>query len=198
MCVCPEEFDTFIRLVSENGSTGFIGEDADFFITFDDGYADNYSEAFPILKKYGVKATVFVIPLLVGKEGYLDEVMIKEMSDSGLISVQCHTYSHVSLEAPDMSRAELERELALSKEYLEDLTGREVYALAYPGGKYCDMITGYISETGLYDYALTTETPFLFNCGDPYALPRTGVGPGLTEKQMKQMLGRINLYELLN
>lgn len=71
-------------------------------ITFDDGYQSNYEYAYPILKKYGMKATIFVIGSSVGKDEYKDTGLpmlphfgvseAREMENSGLISIQSHTY----------------------------------------------------------------------------------------------------------
>lgn len=64
-------------------------------VTFDDGYKNNYTEAFPILKKYGIKATIFINTKYVGNDDYyLSWENVKEMYESGLIDFQMHTHSH--------------------------------------------------------------------------------------------------------
>ena len=78
-------------------------------ITFDDGYIDNYTNAMPILKKYGMRATVFVVPGFTGVQAnYLNWEQLKEMEKNGF-TIQSHTLNHRALEElpDDEIRAEL-------------------------------------------------------------------------------------------
>ena len=64
-------------------------------VTFDDGYKNNYTLAYPILKKYNIKATIFLNTRYVGNNAdYLSWENIKEMYESGLVDFQMHTHSH--------------------------------------------------------------------------------------------------------
>jgi peptidoglycan/xylan/chitin deacetylase (PgdA/CDA1 family) len=101
-------------------------------ITFDDGYEDNYLNAYPILKETGLTATIFVIPAMVGKEGYLTWGQIAEMSESGLVTIGSHTLTHSCL--PGMAVQQLGREIAGSKSSIEGHLGKKVNTFSYPLG----------------------------------------------------------------
>jgi len=80
-------------------------------ITFDDGYRDNYTYAFPILKKYGLPATVFIIVNEVGRLDRLSWDEIKEMQDSGIITFGSHTLGPEPL-IKISSKAELRKHMS--------------------------------------------------------------------------------------
>ncbi|MBR5914524.1 MAG: polysaccharide deacetylase family protein [Selenomonadaceae bacterium] len=114
-------------------------------ITFDDGYIDNYENAFPILQKYGLRATIFVIAAFVGKEGYMDWEHLIEMEENG-ITMQSHTLNHIALEElPDDG---LRVELLNSKLMLEEKLGHSVDFVAYPTGTYNLHIAAIAKEVG--------------------------------------------------
>ncbi len=102
-------------------------------ITFDDGYMNNYTEAFPILKDLNMKATIFCVGNSLDGSYYLSHEAIKEMSDYG-IDIESHTVNHVHLDT--LSYDEQLLELKKSKEILENITGKEVLSIAYPFGDY--------------------------------------------------------------
>ena len=104
-------------------------------ITFDDGYADNYEYAYPILKKYGFKATIFLIYDFTNTyPNYLTWEQINEMKASGLIHFESHTMTHANL-SKLTSRDELRHEIADSRIALSEKLGREISYIAYPGGR---------------------------------------------------------------
>ena len=102
-------------------------------ITFDDGYRDNYNNAFPILKEFNMSATIFVISSYLNRDLYLTSEEIKEISDYG-IDIESHTVSHVKLST--LSYKDQLKELKDSKEAIENITGNPVISIAYPEGKF--------------------------------------------------------------
>ena len=113
-------------------------------ITFDDGTADNYELAFPVLQELGIKANIFVV--CEGVDGHthwenpeekpwlrmLSWNQIESMRDSGLIEFGSHTMRHPDLNALPLEDAQWE--IAESKRRLEAKVGKDIIAFAYPFG----------------------------------------------------------------
>ncbi|SHI55753.1 polysaccharide deacetylase family protein [Desulfofundulus thermosubterraneus] len=151
-------------------------------ITFDDGYLDNYTYAFPILKKYGFTATIFVVAHTVGKTNTFDAGRqpvnkmagwreLKEMADYG-ITIGAHTLDH-----PRLTRIPLEearRQIKESKALLEAGLGRPVEVFSYPYGRYNRELALAVRESG-YRAAVTTEQGLACLGDDPFTLKRIRV-----------------------
>lgn len=146
-------------------------------LTFDDGYFSNYEYAYPILREYGMQATIFAIGVSVGKDTYkdTDHAMTphfgadeaREMVDSGLISVQSHTFDMHQWppfedgnaqvretllpfdgEADADYEAAVEADFAESRELLESITGQPVNTLAFPEGAYVTLTQDALRSAG--------------------------------------------------
>ena len=146
-------------------------------LTFDDGYFSNYEYAFLILQEYDMQATIFAIGVSVGKDTYkdTDHAMTphfgadeaREMVDSGLISVQSHTFDMHQWppfedgnaqvretllpfdgEADADYEAAVEADFAESRELLESITGQPVNALAFPEGAYVTLTQDALRSAG--------------------------------------------------
>ncbi len=103
-------------------------------LTFDDGYRDFYTDAYPILKKYHVKATAYVVPGFFDKPNYLLISQVKELGKDETIELGAHTMHHVYLK--DMASIFAEREILQSKYTLEDIIHKPVISFAYPYGAF--------------------------------------------------------------
>lgn len=195
MAVTPAQFDRQMAALKEAGYTAVSPEqlrayvqsrqplpEQPVLITFDDGYYSNYEYAFPILQKYGMKATIFVIGSSVGHMKYykdtqftltphFGEAEIREMQASGLITIQSHTYDmhqtakyetgparETVLALPGETEehyiSALQEDLRLQRQLLEDLCG-EIWAMAYPCGLYDDLSRTVLHEDGI---AMTVTT----------------------------------------
>ncbi|MCI8332276.1 MAG: polysaccharide deacetylase family protein [Clostridiales bacterium] len=138
--VRPGDFEDQIKALIEEDYVFLFANDyrktkqKSIMITFDDGYLDNYTTMFPIIKKYNVKVTIFLITDSIGKPEHMTEEQIKEMADSGLVKFESHTATHPSL--PNLNEQQLINEFERSITKIEELTGQKVTALAYPGGNF--------------------------------------------------------------
>ncbi len=138
-------------------------------ITFDDGFLDNFQNAFPVLKEMNFPATIFVITENINKEHWLFEEDLRILDDSG-ISIGSHTVTHAFL--PDHSAEEVETELRHSKEHLEEILGHSVTLFSYPAGGVTPPIRQAVEKAG-YVGAVTTN--YGKTRHDPYALHRVKV-----------------------
>jgi len=143
-------------------------------ITFDDGYLDNYTHAYPVLKKYNIPAAIFVVINRVGKhlgnDDYMSWQQIKELSVSGLVTIGSHSMNHPNLSEID-SEAELREEIFESKRILEKELNQEVKFFSYPFGGRSLEARRLVSLSG-YKAALGTNFPKGSPGDDPYALKR--------------------------
>jgi peptidoglycan/xylan/chitin deacetylase (PgdA/CDA1 family) len=114
-------------------------------ITFDDGLNSHRRPAADVLEDAGFRGTFFVNPAMVGTQGFLNTRDLRELSDHGH-DVESHGWSHVPL--PRCGPAELRMELRRSKETLEDWLGREVDAIAVPGGAYNKSVLRAAADAG--------------------------------------------------
>jgi peptidoglycan/xylan/chitin deacetylase (PgdA/CDA1 family) len=138
-------------------------------ITFDDGFYNNYKYAYPVLKKYNFPATLFMITSKIGQDGWCGWKELKEMSDSGLITIGSHTVNHKWL--PTMGTEQLKRELADSKAALENGLGKKVDYLCYPIGAHDDRVERLTKEAG-YKAAVATNPGRISPEEDVYAIKR--------------------------
>lgn len=141
-------------------------------ITFDDGFEDNYTNAFPVLKEYHFPAIIFVVTDIVGKSGFLTWEQIKEMEKFD-ISFGSHTRLHAYL--PSLDKAEQRNQIRGSKEILEQQLGHQIEYFAYPSGGFNDSILSVLKEAG-YKAACTTNRGYRRLNDDPYMIKRIRFG----------------------
>ncbi|HXG36708.1 MAG TPA: polysaccharide deacetylase family protein [Dehalococcoidia bacterium] len=155
-------------------------------LTFDDGYADHYTDAFRLLKQYGFIGTFAVFTNGIDKtaEGYLTAVQIQEMAAAGMEFVS-HTINHADLGAAP--EAQVIEELRVSREVLSKLVGWPVQFLIYPygspfaRGSQADQarVVKLVQQEG-YAGAVTTRPSTVQSSAQPYALNRINVARGIS------------------
>ncbi|NEZ47358.1 polysaccharide deacetylase family protein [Clostridium niameyense] len=123
-------------------------------ITLDDGYVDNYENAYPIIKEFGFKAAIFDVTSNIDKNPKtITSKQIKEMNDNG-ITIASHTVNHDQLDILSYEK-QLET-MKKSKEDLEKILGKKVNYIAYPYGKWNKDTLKAAKEAG-YTMAFTTD-----------------------------------------
>jgi peptidoglycan/xylan/chitin deacetylase (PgdA/CDA1 family) len=137
-------------------------------VTFDDGFADTFANALPVLARYRIPATMFAVSDRIGanndwmsargfpKRRLMSASELREMSAAG-VTIGSHTRTHPRLPALD---AEAKRgEIRGSKARLEDVLGQSVTAFAYPYGLFDDDARQAVAEAG-YRVACSTRSGF--------------------------------------
>ena len=189
VAVSPSRFEEQMRTLYEEGYSAvslteirdYVVKGADLpekpiIITFDDGYMSNYDYAYPILKQYNFKATIFAIGISFGKDTYKEtgepiiphfgEMEAREMVQSGLISIQSHTYDMHQTEDYDFPFREgvlrmngesegdyiaaLYEDYARFEELLKTTTGEQLFAISYPRG-----LSDELSSIALHDRGIS-------------------------------------------
>lgn len=165
MFVAPSEFQKQMAYLKNNGYTTITFRDLEhinqipkpIIITFDDGYKDNYTYAYPILKKYNMKATIFIIVNSLGKGRSLNIDEIHKME--GTIDFQSHTINHSRL--GKLGEKNVDYEVSESKKQLEKITGQNIFVIAYPYGSYNSQTIETVKK--YYKYGLTVRHGFFID-----------------------------------
>ncbi len=141
-------------------------------LTFDDGYKDNFTHAFPILEKYQIPATLFIITNEVGRpqDDRLSWEQIQQMQDSGLIFFGSHCVGAEPLINIE-SEQDLKYQIFASKKILEEKLGGQVNLFSYPEGFFDDQIRALVVQAG-YKGAVATNPGPDYPDDDLFALKR--------------------------
>lgn len=137
-------------------------------ITFDDGYSNNFDVAYPILKKYGFKATIFMVTSKINSKNYLSVDQIKALDKDG-IEIMSHTLNHEHLN--QIAYDNQIRTLKESRKTLESIISRPVEYIAYPYGDYNDITKKAARDSG-YKLAFSIDEGYVKNKDDLYSIKR--------------------------
>lgn len=142
-------------------------------ITFDDGYADCYYSAYPILQSHGFKALNFIITGLVGAPNYLTWSQIEEMKNSGVFTFGAHSVHHYALAY--LPNGRIKSEVTESKNVLQQHLGVNINWLAYPYGSVDNRVINIVKQAG-YAGAFGTNNGSYQSTDYLFTLPRVRVG----------------------
>lgn len=163
----PIIFEQQLKLLTENGFTtitfdelaaGLTGKQSlpskPVILTFDDGYLDFYTNAYPVLQKYQLKGTVFVVTSFIGRAGFMKWQQIEEIARSSYVTIGAHSVHHYAL--TKVSETTLINELTQSKIDFVANIGYQINWLAYPYGEVNNEVATASRRAG-YVGAVTTE-----------------------------------------
>ena len=202
LTVHTDQFEAQMKYLADNGYHTITPEDMvdawengqelpdkPVIITFDDGYADNYRNAYPILKKYNLQGTIFLISDFVSTyPNYLTWTQAEEMQESGLINFESHTLSHEQLDST--SPKETWNQVDGSKKALEWHLGKEINFLAYPCGSYDEELQRMVKDAG-YKGAFTVNHGLSDKQDNRYLLDRVPIF-GCTNHTLLRFKLRLN------
>ena len=182
--VPPEEFSAQLDYLQAAGYTTITLQDfmravhgkatlpaKPIVLTFDDGYADNFTTMLPILEAHGMKAVVYVITNELGKENYLTLGQLKEMQRRG-IEIGSHTADHLPLTTLD--EMAMRRQIHDSKIFLEWSGLQTIYSLSYPNGEFSDKVIEILRQEN-YLTAVTGDAGLNTLETNPYELQRVNI-----------------------
>ena len=163
-------------------------------LTFDDGYRDLYTTAYPILRAHGFKAVSYVVSGFVNSPVSVTSEQVLEMDAHG-IQIGAHTVSHADL--TKLSSANLWHEVHDSKTSLEGLLGHPVVDFCYPSGRVDDAVIQAVSAAG-FQTATTTQPGVVHSAGDRFVWTRVRVSGGESLEQLVTDLGPPEAPQLMN
>jgi peptidoglycan/xylan/chitin deacetylase (PgdA/CDA1 family) len=188
LSVPPERFAAQMQYLADHGYTTLTMSDVyailagqqplpakPIALTFDDGYRDFYTAAWPVLKQHHFKATSYIITNFIGWDAYMTWAMLQELDKTGQVEFGAHTLSHLDLSAASAEKSWAE--IVGSKSILDQGLGHPISAFCYPSGKYNANVVAQVKKAG-YLTATTVEYGVKQNIQNTYTMPRVRVnGP---------------------
>lgn len=200
LSVTPAAFEAQLKYLRDNGfTTVSLQEVFDYLskarplpqkpivLTFDDGHRDAYTSAFPLLKKYGMTGTFFVVTDFINYKDpeYVTWEMVKEMSRAGM-SIESHSRTHKDMR--NRSNAFLVWEILGPIEQITAFTGQRPYFFCYPGGQYDKAVIDVLRSAGTLA-AVTTHPGSTYSLANAMTWPRLRVRHSTTLEQFTALVG---------
>jgi peptidoglycan/xylan/chitin deacetylase (PgdA/CDA1 family) len=187
LSVTPSDFAAQMEWLAESGYHPITTEDLYAYLagaqglpskpvilTFDDGYADFYTTALPILRSHDFRAVSYVVSGFVGVAGYMTSAQVREADRSG-IEIGSHTVNHANL--ANLSAGGVWSQITQSKLFLEQVVGHPVVSFCYPSGKFTSAVASAVAAAGYHD-ATTTRFGYSYTLANRYVWSRLRVSGG--------------------
>lgn len=155
-----------------------------FVVTIDDGHLDGFSNALPILRRYGFVATYFVVMGRVNEAPYISPAELRTLAADGM-EIADHTMDH-----HDVARlhgAALEYQIGAAAAAIQQITGRRPTTFAYPSGEWSLEAIGAVQTADL-GMAVTTMEGVLETWANRFLVPRLRVSPSVTPEKLLRLL----------
>jgi peptidoglycan/xylan/chitin deacetylase (PgdA/CDA1 family) len=185
LIVTPESFERQMRFLSEHHYqvmpldeyAGLLRKGKrpprkSVVITFDDGYEDNYRNAYPVLKRFNFPSAMFVVVQWIGAKEMMSWEHLKELSRGGLVEIGSHSMTHCEL--PNVPKGQAVNEIIRSKQVLESTLGITIRYLCYPCGFFNAFIKEQARQAG-YQGACATHPGKAVPLRDEFAIRRIRV-----------------------
>ncbi len=153
-------------------------------LTFDDGHWDLDTDVLPILKKYNVKATAYIVPGFLNQSDFLSTTQLQDVVSSGLVEIGAHTVHHMWLKGRLLTT--VQKEVNDSKTMLEETLHIPVVSFAYPYGAF-DQQAEDVVKTAKFTNAVSTAPGIMQSTTNRYFLFRLRPG-GRTGKTLLSFL----------
>lgn len=190
----PQRFEQLLQYLVEKGTRFCFVSELDQYrgqknvvaLSFDDGFLDNYQYAYPLIKKYKAKATIYLATQIEGIDK-LNAQQIHEMSDSGVVEFGAHTQHHVNLLKLDDEEAY--QEIQNSKRDVEALVGR-CPSFAYPFGRFNEKHQRMAKEIGFKNAVSTRKKVEAYTELNQFNIPRVSTHGAMNALQMRIALAK--------
>jgi peptidoglycan/xylan/chitin deacetylase (PgdA/CDA1 family) len=193
----PITITQFVDALSQNNAISSALPERPVVLTFDDGFADFYTEALPVLKRYGFAATLYVATAFINDTSrwlrgagestrpMLTWDRLSEISASG---IECGAHSHHHPQLDTLPYSQAQYEIVQSKRLLEQHLGRAVSSFAYPFGYHTAAVRRQVQEAG-YTSACAVKHEMSWQTSDPFALGRLIIKAGTSVEALAGLLG---------
>jgi peptidoglycan/xylan/chitin deacetylase (PgdA/CDA1 family) len=188
LSVTPEELDHQLTLFQSLGYHAMSmadlaagkGDDHAIVFTFDDGYEDFYTNAYPIFKKHGWTATLYVISGKIGGD-YLTWDQIRELHSAGF-EIGAHTVNHRNLST--LTETQQKIEIIQSKQDIEHQINVPVDTFAYPSGQYNATTVKIVQDAGFTTAVTTAFGPVRATDPNPLLYTRYRMLPDTSDAKL--------------